>query len=225
MSRLSFIPRFIVWSFLLFTFFYVRKWSFPFQALFVFFSLFIFYFFRRSSIPFRETIKNDGEIFLSPIHGVVKSIRRDTMGWDELPGAHEVRIAINYLDQKGLYLPTSGEVSYLKENKGMRIDRQASSQEFYLPPAELAHTDLVLKSKNNTKSLMRFIDCKFGYRPSIWLKSGDRGRGAACFGHYPFGGTLIIYLPKNSDILVFENEHVVPGQSVIAAFKDSNEGY
>jgi hypothetical protein len=224
MSRLSFIPRFIVWSLIIFFIFYVRKWSGLHQILFLLITLFIFYFFRRSSIPFRETIKSDGEIFLSPIHGVVKSIRRNTMGWDELPGAHEVRISMSYFDQKGLYLPTSGEVSYLKENKGLKVDRKGSSQDFYLPPAELAHTDLVLKSKNETKTLMRFIDCLYGYRPSIWLKSGDCGRGAACFGHYPFGGTLIIYLPKDSDILVFENERVVPGQSVIAALKDSNEG-
>ena len=67
---------------------------------------------------------------------------------------------------------------------------------------------------------MRFIDCTYGHRPSIWLKSGDCGRGAACFGFYPFGGTLIIYLPQNSDILVFEKERVVPGQTVISAFKD-----
>ncbi len=222
MNRMTFVPRFLVWIFILFCFIYVRNWVPALQFVFALVSLFIFYFFRRSTIPYRETIKNDGEIFLSPVHGVVKSIRRDTMAWDELPGAHEVRIAINFLDQKGLYLPTSGEVSYLKENKGLPISRKATSQEFYLPPAEMAHTDLVLKSKNETKTLLRFIDCKFGYRPSIWLKSGDRGRGAACFGHYPFGGTLIIYLPKNSDILVFENESLIPGQSVIAALKDLN---
>ena len=131
MSRLSFIPRFIVWSLIVFFILYVRKWSASHQVLFLIFTLFLFYFFRRSSIPYRETIKSDGEIFLSPIHGVVKSIRRNTMGWDELPGAHEVRISMSYFDQKGLYLPTSGEVSYLKENKGLKVDRKGSSQDFY----------------------------------------------------------------------------------------------
>ena len=124
--------------------------------------------------------------------------------------------------RKVFILPTAGEVSYLKANKGAKIPRNAESNQFYVPTHDLSHTDFVLKSKNQAKSLMRFIDCVYGQRPTIWLKSGDRGRGAACFGNYPFGGTLIIYLPQNSDILVFENERVVPGQTVIAALKDVN---
>jgi hypothetical protein len=54
----------------------------------------------------------------------------------------------------------------------------------------------------------------------LWVKSGDRGRGGACFGYYPFGGTLLIYLPAKSDILIFEKEKIFPGQSVIAATKN-----
>jgi hypothetical protein len=51
------------------------------------------------------------------------------------------------------------------------------------------------------------------------MKSGDRGRGAACFGHYPFGGSLIVYVPQPSDILVVENEKIEAGQTVLAVFK------
>ena len=182
--------------------------------------LVILFIFRKTLVPFRDTLKNDGEIFLSPVYGVVESIRRDTTTWDELSSSHEIRISVGFLDQKGLYLPTSSEVGFLKANKGYKIPRYSESQNFYRPLEELAHTDFILLSKNKTKTLMRFIDCKYGIRPSIWLKSGDRGRAAACFGHYPFGGTLIIYLPQNSDILVFEKEKLVPGQSVIAAIKD-----
>lgn len=220
MKRFTFLPVQIVLLFFLFCFFYVRHWPLGYQILIIFVSIVVFYMTRRSSIPYRDTLKNDGEIYLSPVHGIVQSIRLDTTTWEQLPASHEIRISIGAWDEKGLYLPTSAEVSYLKANKGNKVPRNADSQQFYLPLEELAHTDLVLTSKNQTKSLMRFIDCKFGLRPTIWLKSGDRGRGAACFGHYPFGGTLIIYLPQNSDILVFEKERVVPGQTVIAALKD-----
>jgi hypothetical protein len=220
MRRFTFLPAEFVYGFFFLWIYAMWNWSFGYRVLTSILVFTIFYIFRRSSIPYRDTLKNDGEIFLSPVHGIVESIRRDASTWDELPVSHEIRISIGPFTEKGLYLPTSGEVSFLKANKGKKIPRNADSQDFYLPVAELAHTDFILTSKNQTKSLMRFIDCTHGQRPSIWLKSGDRGRGAACFGFYPFGGTLIIYLPQNSDILVFEKERVVPGQTVIAAFKD-----
>jgi hypothetical protein len=220
MRRFTFLPAEIVYGLLFLWVYAIWNWSFGYRILISILIFITFYIFRRSSIPYRDTLKNDGEIFLSPVYGVVESIRRETSTWDEVPVSHEIRITIGPMSEKGLYLPTSGEVSFLKANRGKQIPRNAESQEFYIPVAELAHTDLILTSKNQTKSLMRFIDCTYGQRPSIWLKSGDRGRGAACFGYYPFGGTLIIYLPQNSDILVFEKERVVPGQTVIAAFKD-----
>lgn len=180
----------------------------------------VFFAFRRTHVPYRETLKEGGEIYLSPVSGEVKSIRRNLRLIDHPHLAQEIRITIEGWNEKGLYLPTAGEVSYLKATKGKPISREANSQAFYGPVDEIAHTDFVLASKNKTVSLLRFIDCRYGKRPTIWLKSGDRGRGAACFGSYPFGGTLLIYLPDNSDILVFENEKVVPGLTVIASLKD-----
>lgn len=178
---------------------------------------------RRAHVPFRDTLKNDGEIYLSPVYGTIKSVRHSVYSSDFPSPCHEVRIALSFWDVKGLYLPTSGEVSYLKASKGAKVKRSSPSHIFYGPVEELSHTDLTLTSKNQTKTLMRFIDCTTGIRPSIWLKSGDRGRGASCFGYYPFGGTLLIYLPASSDILVYEKEVVVPGQSVLAALKDSTK--
>ena len=220
MRRFTFLSPELFYGLLFFWIYVLLNWSFSskfFISLVVFTILFAF---RKASIPYRETSKIDGEIFLSPVHGIVQSIRRDTTTWEDLPASHEIRISIGAWAEKGLYLPTAGEVTYLKANKGKKIPRNADSKEFYLPANDLEHTDLVLTSNNEAKTLMRFIDCTHSQRPSIWLKSGDRGRGAACFGNYPFGGTLIIYLPQNSDILVFEKERIVPGQTVIASLKD-----
>ena len=221
MKRISFIPAQFFYLLVFIWMYSLWNWAFGYKLLVTAIVLVILYATRKASIPYRDTLKNNGEIYLSPVHGIVESIRRDTLGWEEFPGCHEVRISIGGWDEKGLYLPTAAEVSYLKASKGKKVLRGAGAEAFYGPVAELSHTDLVLTSKNQTKTLMRFIDCEYGIRPSIWLKSGDRGRGAACFGHYPFGGTLIIYLPENSDILVFERERIVPGQTVIAALKDA----
>jgi hypothetical protein len=220
MTRFFFLPAWFIYfltTFWVYTFFYC---SLGYQVCLSMILVFLGYFFRRAAIPYRDTLKNEGEIFLSPVFGRVEAIRRDTTGFEEASLCHEIRISISGWDEKGLYLPTAGEVNYLKAHSGAKIPRKSDEKLFYRPIGELSHTDFILKSKNQTKTLMRFIDWQYGKRPTIWLKSGDRGRGAACFGFYPFGGTLLIYLPQNSDILVFEGEKVVPAQTVIAAIKD-----
>lgn len=223
MKRLIFLPSTITFALvigLLFIF-----WKYP-LGYFLISSILvgiIFFYSRRAFIPYRDTLKNDGEIYLAPVHGEVRSIRLNVPTLNDPHPHHEVRIVVSNLNEKGLYLPTTGEVSYLRATKGIKIPRDSEGQDFYRPMDDVSHTDVTLMSKNRTQTLLRFIDCKYGKRPTIWLKSGDRGRGAACFGYYPFGGTLIIYLPHNSDILVFENEQVVPGQTVIAAIKDVNK--
>lgn len=173
-------------------------------------------------VSYSETIKTDGEIFLSPIYGKVMSVRLNVPVPESQSYGHEIRISMSMLDPKGIYLPTAAEVNYLKATKGKKIPRNSDLKAFYGPMDEVAHTDLTLASKENNKTTMRFVDAPYSQRPTVWLKYGDRGRGAACFGFYPCGGTLFIYLPKNSDILVYESERVIPGQSVLAAIKDVN---
>lgn len=220
MNSFIFLPSYITWFLLIFLVYAYVSYSF---AIF-FFSLIVYILiyvaFRNKKIQFQETIRTEGEIFLSPCFGTVKSVRLNVPIFDRTEIGHEVRIAISSLDPKGLYLPTWGEVGYLKATKGKRISREADAKEFYGPIDEVSHTNLTLITKTNVTTMLRFVDCRYGIRPTIWLKSGDRGRGAACFGYYPMGGTLFIYLPQNSDILVFESERVTPGQSVVAAIKN-----
>lgn len=221
MKRFFFLPTTISWGLLVLLVYSWVNWSFGYSLLISVISFVVALVTRRTSVPYRDTLKNDGEIYLSPVYGEVKSIRRNVQLPHIAEEGQEVRISISGWSEKGLYLPTAGEVTFLKATKGLKISREAESVAFYRAMDDVAHTDFVLTSKNKTQTLMRFVDCKYGKRPTIWLKSGDRGRGAACFGYYPFGGTLLIYLPNNSDILIFEKEFVVPGQTVVAALKDS----
>ncbi len=190
------------------------------KGLLIISALLVLLYLRRYYIPYRDTLKNEGEIFLSPVYGRVETIRRVENSFEFLPEAFEIRITSNYLDEHGLYLPTVAEMSFLRAYKGKGLYRYEKPEAFLGEFTELAHTDVMLKSKNEVQSVLRFIDCKYGSRPHIWMKSGDRGRGAACFGYYPFGGTLIIYLPLNTDILVYPGEKIVPGQTVIAALRN-----
>jgi hypothetical protein len=213
LRKLFFYPAYFLPWFLVLSFYLVFKLPILPKFLYLLFLGGLGFFFRRSYIPYQDTVKSDGEIFLAPVFGQIRSIRKR-------PNAEtEIRISVSTWAPKGLYLPTSGEVSYLKANKGRKISRKAQEIDFYGSFDEVAHTDLRFTSKNLRQTLLRFVDATAGIRPTIWLKSGDRGRGGACFGYYPFGGTLIIYLPSESDILVFEKEKVHPGLTVIAAIK------
>jgi hypothetical protein len=221
MKRISFLPAQFFWALILFNFYALSSWTSPLKILVLVFSLFLLYFTRKASIPYRDTLKNDGEIYLSPVHGVVDSIRTNFSQSDGKSGSHEIRVTVGLWDEKGLYLPTSAEVSHLKAIRGKKMLRGSLADNFHQLNGDYSHTDFEITSKNQAQTLMRFIDCEYEVKPSIWLKSGDRGRGAACFGLYPLGGTLIIYLPQNCDILVFEKERIIPGQTVIAALKES----
>lgn len=220
MKKFFFLPSAVAWGLLALILFSFLKLSLG-QALLTLIPLaMVAYAFRRTHIPYRETFKPKGEIYISPIHGTVESVRQNVPILNDTEIGHEVRISMSIWDEKGLYLPTSGEVSYLKANKGRKIPRDSELHSFYGPLEEVSHTDMIFTSKNQTKTLMRYVDGQYCIRPTIWLKSGDRGRGAACFGYYPFGGTLLVYLPKNSDVLVYESERVTPGQTVIAAINE-----
>jgi phosphatidylserine decarboxylase len=190
------------------------------KGLIIISALIVLLYLRRYYIPYRDTLKNEGEIYLSPVYGRVESIRRVENSFEFLPEAFEVRISSHFFDEHGLYLPTVGEMSFLRAYKGKGIYRYEKPEKFLGEFTDLAHTDVMLQSKNEVQTVLRFIDCKYGSRPHIWMKSGDRGRGAACFGYYPFGGTLIIYLPLNTDILVYPGEKIYPGQTVIAALRN-----
>ena len=220
MRRFFFLPNEVSWALIAIIVYAFFKLDLLIEIPVLLIASLVLFVFRRSTVPYRDTIKSDGEIYLSPIHGRVESVRHSVTNQDFPSPCHEVRISLSFWDEKGLYLPTSGEVTYLKANKGTKLHRNSPTHAFYGPMEEISHTDLTLTSKNKASTLMRFIDCTTGQRPALWMKSGDRGRGGACFGYYPFGGTLLIYLPASSDVLVYEKEIVVPGQTVIAALKD-----
>src|SRR4051812_43242374 len=65
------------------------------------FTSLVLFIFRRSHVPYRDTLKSDGEIYLSPIHGVVQSVRHNITSSDYSSPCHEVRISISFWDEKG----------------------------------------------------------------------------------------------------------------------------
>ncbi len=178
---------------------------------------------RRREVPWRDTLKSDGEIFLAPVDGEVVKIGFWT---DSETGERfgELRIVVNLTDNWGLHLPSSSEMEFLKDFPGTRLARGMLARFDREKVSEYAHTDMLLRSKNGVGSRLRFLRCPNGRSPRIWMKSGDRGRGAACFGYYAFGGSLIVFVPQPCDILVVEGEKIEAGQTVLAVFKTPEPG-
>ncbi len=219
MNKFFFIPDILIY---LFFFLIIGSFSYLNTIItftLIFFSFLYLFLFRRHSVKHSEVTGSSGDLFLAPVHGVVKSIRKDVYYSDDSELKNEIRIWLPLRAEKGLYLPDSGEVVFLKKNKGLKVNPNSSEEKFYGYLDDISYTDMVLEMKNNRKSLIRFVDAPLSPRPIIWMKSGDRGKTSACFGYYPFGGTLIVYLPANSEILVFQGEKLKPGLSVMAVIK------
>jgi phosphatidylserine decarboxylase len=45
---------------------------------------------------------------------------------------------------------------------------------------------------------------------------GDRGGRRVNIGYFPFGGTVMLYLPKKYEILIKTNDEVTAGETIMA---------
>lgn len=179
---------------------------------------------RRRQIEWSESLKNDGEILLAPIDGEIVKIA-PYFDEEEQKRYTEIRINTSHYRCWGLYLPYSAEMAYLKESEGKRFPRAELVNLTSEDIRSMGRTDLILKSPSGTTSHIRFIQSVNGRSPKIWMKSGDRGRGAACFGYYPFGGSLIVFVPETSDVLVVEKEKIKAGRNVLAVSRSIEESH
>jgi hypothetical protein len=167
---------------------------------------------RKKEIQFKETSKTKGDLFLSPIYGKVVSVSKT-------PIEYVVIIKMNFWKSWGLYLPFSSEMSYLNREKGERY----YNNEDYKNLSSIFRTEVELVSKRSKKCKLFFPKRINDRNPILWMKSGDRGRGAACFGYYPFGGLIVIFLPAETEILVVEGENIQAGFSVIGVIPYDGE--
>jgi hypothetical protein len=185
-------------------------------------SLFIIFSYRKRTIGWKENLKNDGSVILSPVAGEVVEVS-DFFHNEEAIKYSKIRIIVRFSDYWGLHLPFSAEMEYLKGHRGQLLPRKDLATFDLSKIDDMTKTDLILRSKYGLMTKLTFIHSRFGKSPKIWMKSGDRGRGAACFGYYPFGGSLIIYIPKPCDVLIIKGEQLVPGHTVLAVTKKVEE--
>lgn len=168
-----------------------------------------FYIFRKNKVIYKDTLSNSTEIILSPINGKVIAINEGSLG-------KRIKIAMEYKRNFGLYLPYSGEITKVDIVNGKKSWRSSKQDGF---EDTFAKTRIEFKNKMGNKIILDLIGSHFGAQAKIWLKIGDKGRASANFGYVPFGTSLILTLPEQSNTLVTVGDKVIASSTIIAGLK------
>ena len=179
------------------------------SLLFLLFSLFIAYFFRD---PERIVPRGD-DLILSAADGKVISIKpvKDV----EFIGKEGILISVfmSVLDVHVNRIPISGQVDYIKYNKGKFFpafeDKASLENEQNELGLDVSKGKIVLKQIAGI--IARRIVCK--------IKPGDQVKTGRRFGMIKFGSRVDLFLPKNVEVRVKLNQKVKAGETVIGVFK------
>lgn len=186
--------------------------------------LIIFYFLiyivlRKSRNDFRdEPISTKGVIF-SPSNGKIVNIEHSVSHGLYGEQLIEIQIMIPWWREMGICLPLSCEIRNLIRLKGRSFFRHKKAVED-LGSNEGKGVSLALDNRGECIGLT-FLKCKLGLWPELLIMPGDRGGRRVNIGYFPFGGTVMLYLPRKYEILVKINDEVNAGETIFAVVPDN----
>ncbi len=204
---------FCLWFFGLYTF----------LGIYLLFLIIIGFFTRRISPHHQEDAFLKEGVFYAPVNGrvrsIVQNIKHPKFGDDLI----EVSFTISWIREAGLYLPTGSEVLDLFYEKGKSFFRYF----FHLERDGLdKYSGVYLKFKSVNGEQKEYgiqvIKCILGQWPKVRVIPGDRGRAQVNFGFLGLGGTVLLYLPSQYEILVKDGQLATAGQTIIAARTEEN---
>ncbi len=173
---------------------------------------------RRNRNDFRDDpITTKGVIF-APANGKIIHIENNVshgMYGDQLV---EVQIMIPWWKETGVSMPLSAEIKTLLVLKGQSFFRFHHAVE-KIGTREGKGVALALDNRGETVGLT-FFKCKLGLWPELMVMPGDRGGRRVNIGYFPFGGTVMLYLPKKYEILLKINDEVTSGETILAVIPD-----
>jgi hypothetical protein len=177
----------------------------------------LFFLFRRTRIRHHDTQSFSSDIILSPVSGKVREIYKDVCLNGDDSKYSVIRLSQGFLSGYDLLLPVSSTVENVERKKGKSFLRFV--KEMPLNSIEEG-TRVQLANRSDKKILIEFVPCITGFSPELWINSGDKGRSLASIGFIPFGGSVLIYIPDNSDLQIHPGDIVHAGKSVIAGMKE-----
>lgn len=194
-----------------------------FLALYLLVVIMVSFFHRRISPHHQEDYFLKEGVFYAPVNGRVKSIKQGVEHPKFGKDLTEVTFTISWLREAGLYFPTGSEVLELFYEKGKSFfryffDIEHSALEKY------SGVYLKLKSTNSEQKEygIQVVKCILGSWPKVRVVPGDRGRAQVNFGFLGLGGTVLLYLPSQCEILVKNSQLAIAGQTIIAARLDES---
>ncbi len=155
-----------------------------------------------------EQVTTSGTIY-APVTGAVLDI------WDE-DGYSYISILTNLLDEYGIYMPCSAEVSdlaYYKDAYIYRVHNREANRQKRL-------AQITFRDKLGNLIKVRFLRFFSSGRPQLVILPGDKGRRMANIGYFPFGGITTISLPADFKVSVKKNDNIYATESIIARISE-----
>lgn len=169
-------------------------------------TLLIGHFFRD---PERISSAGESEI-VSPADGRVISVKHaPSVRFLDKP-AMKISIFMSILDVHVNRVPISGSIEGLHYMKGrfMSANLARASE-------ENEQNWLWIKSNSGLDVVITQVAGLIARRIVCWPGIGDRVVQAERFGMIRFGSRMDVYVPENSEILVFQGKHVYAGETVL----------
>lgn len=215
----SYLPaKFNTFAVILFLFFWIFG---LYKTLFIFISLYILLYvlLRKSRNDFRDDPVSTRGVIFSPANGKILHIEHNVS--HGFYGDHliEIQIMVSWWKEMGIFLPLSCEIKNLLVLKGRSFLRTRKAI-YELGSAEGKGVSLALDNRGESIGLS-FYKCKLGLWPELMVMPGDRGGRRVNIGFFPFGGTVMLYLPKKYEILIKTNDEVTAGETIFAVVPDN----
>jgi phosphatidylserine decarboxylase len=174
---------------------------------------------RKSRNDFRDDpIITKGVIF-SPCNGKILHIEKNVSHLVYGEGYTEIQIMIPWWKEMGIYLPLSSEIVNLIVHKGRSFFRYFKVHESVSSEMGKGFS-LVLDNRGEFIG-MTFYKCRLGLYPEVLVMPGDRGGRRVNIGYFPFGGTLMLYLPGKYEILSKNNDEISAGETIMAVLSEN----
>jgi len=169
---------------------------------------------RRSRNDFRDDHTVTKGLIFSPANGKVIHIEHNVSHGIYGDQLVEIQILVPWWKEMGIYMPLSAEIKSLLVLKGRSFFR-------YMKTEEIIGTNLgkgvSLSLDNRGESIgMTFFKCRLGLWPELIVMPGDKGGRRVNIGYFPFGGTVMLYLPKKYEILIKSNDELLAGETILA---------
>lgn len=185
-------------------------------ALLVLLYVVLFKLFQRAKLP----LVRDKFIVIAPITGVVAKIRKNInhIRWGK--NLTEIRITLRWWDEYGIYAPAEGEIvgKILRKGRALfrLIENDIPNQSVFM------RGDLGMQFQTPFSKMisLQFVRCLLGGKVKTWAQDGDYVYHGASLGLFLLGGTVLIYLPNDAEILIKETDQLVACDTRIAKFNN-----